>query len=120
MGSSRFDRWAILLGVFLYKGGMALWTAGFYFLIYYLLALSITCIRAEVGPPTHEMFVIHPREFLISVLGSRRISSPSLTMMSLYYTFNRGGRAHPMPHTLEGFKLSNTAKMCSVPFLFWP
>ena len=120
MGSSRFDRWAILLGVFLYKGGMALWTAGFYFLIYYLLALSITRIRAEVGPPTYEMFVIRPRQFLISVLGSRRISSPSLTMMSLYYTFNREGRTHPMPHTLEGFKLSNTAKMCSVPFLFWP
>ena len=106
-----------LLGVFSYKGGMALWTAGLYFLIYYLLAIGITRIRAEVGPPTREMFVIHPRQFLISVLGTRHISPPSLTMMSLYYTFNRGYRAYPMPHTLEGFKLSDTAKMRSGPFV---
>ena len=32
-------------------------------------------------------------------------------MMSLYFAFNRGYRAHPMPHTLEGFKLVEVANM---------
>ena len=32
-------------------------------------------------------------------------------MMSLYFAFNRGYRAHPMPHTLEAFKLVEVANM---------
>ena len=85
---------------------MALWTAGLYFLIYCLLAMGLTRIRAEVGPPGHEMFLAHPRYFLADVFGTRRLSPGSLTMMALYQVFNRGYRAHPMPHTLEGFKLA--------------
>jgi len=112
-------RWAILglvsglifLTVFSYKGGMVLWTIAVYFLIYFLLALSITRIRAEVGPPTHEMFVVNPRYFLVDAIGTRQLSHGSLTMMALYYSFNRGYRAHPMPHTLEGFKLAEESKM---------
>jgi len=101
----------IFLGAFSHQGGMALWTAALYFLIYYLLALSISRIRAEVGPPTNEMFVVNPRYFLRDVVGTRRLSPGSLTMMALYYSFNRGYRAHPMPHTLEGFKLADESKM---------
>ena len=40
-----------------------------YFAVYYLLALGITRVRAEVGPPTHEMFVANPRHFIIDSLG---------------------------------------------------
>ena len=90
---------------------MGLWMIGLYFLVYYILALGITRVRAEVGPPTHEMFVANPRQFVIDTLGSRRLSAGSLTMMSIYYAFNRGYRAHPMPHTLEGFKLADELKM---------
>ncbi len=105
------NRWALaglivgVLFLFIFSGygGMALWMIVLYFLIYYLLALGITRVRAEVGPPTHEMFVANPRQFIIDTLGSRRIPPSSLTVMSLYYAFNRGYRAHPMPHTLEGF-----------------
>ena len=57
------------------------------------------------------MFVANPRQFIIDALGSRRLSTGSLTMMSIYYAFNRGYRAHPMPHTLEGFKLADELKM---------
>jgi len=112
-------RWPVLgliggilfLFVFSYKGGMALWMTGLYFLIYYFLALGITRVRAEVGPPTHEMFVANPRQFITDALGSRRIPPGSLAMMSIYFAFNRGYRAHPMPHTLEGFKLADESKM---------
>ena len=101
----------LFLFIFSNYGGMAVWMIALYFLIYYLLALGITRVRAEVGPPTHEMFVANPRQFILDSLGSRRIPPPSLTMMSLYYAFNRGYRAHPMPHTLEGFKLVEVSNM---------
>jgi hypothetical protein len=112
-------RWPVLgllggilfLFIFSHQGGMGLWMIGLYFLVYYILALGITRVRAEVGPPTHEMFVANPRQFVIDTLGSRRLSAGSLTMMSIYYAFNRGYRAHPMPHTLEGFKLADELKM---------
>ena len=101
----------LFLFIFSNYGGMAVWMIALYFLIYYLLALGITRVRAEVGPPTHEMFVANPRRFVLDTLGSRPIPPRSLTMMSLYYAFNRGYRAHPMPHTLEGFKLVEVANM---------
>ena len=34
-------------------------------------------------------------------------------MMRFYFTFNRGSRAHPMPHTLEGLKIAEESKMNS-------
>ena len=113
-------RWAVLgliggivfLLAFSYKGGMALWTAGVYFLIYYLLSISIARVRAEVGPPTNEVSAT-PHQFLTDVFGSRRLSPGTLTMTRLYMTFNRGSRAHLMPHTLEGFKVADAADMNS-------
>ena len=112
-------RWAVLglvgglifLVAFSYQGGMVLWTAILYFLIYYLLAISITRIRAEVGPPTHEMYMATPRHLLTDALGTRRLSHGSLGLMALYFPFNRGYRAHPMPHILEGFKLAEESRM---------
>ena len=60
----------IFLLVFSYSGGMALWMAGLYFLTYYLLAIAVGRIRAEVGPPTNEMFLVNP------VCSSRMRSAP--------------------------------------------
>ena len=101
----------LFLFIFSHRGGMAIWMIALYFAIYYLLALGITRVRAEVGPPTHEMFVANPRQFILDSFGSRMIPPQSLTMMSLYYAFNRGYRAHPMPHTLEAFKLVEVGDM---------
>ena len=112
-------RWAILgllggmgfLVIFSYQAGMAIWVAVLYLLLYYLIAISLSRIRAEVGPPTHELALATPRRFLVQVLGTRRIPPASLTIMTLYISFHRYYRGHPMPHTLEGFKLSAEAKM---------
>ena len=113
-------RWATIglvcglffLFTFSRQGGMELWTIVLYFLIYYLLAMSLTRIRAEVGPPTIRTYAT-PHDILTDVFGTRLISRGSLTMMRLYLTFNRGSRAHPMPHTLEGFKLAEETGMRS-------
>ena len=102
----------IFLFVFSHRGGMALWTIGLYFLIYYLLSMSLTRIRAEVGPPTIRTYAT-PHGILTDIFGTRILSHGSLTMMRLYLTFNRGSRANPMPHTLEGFKLADESGMRS-------
>ena len=118
-------RWAVLgvigglifLLVFSYKGGMALWIAMLYFLIFYLLSMSIARVRAEVGSPAAEMHYVNPRQFFPNVFGTR-LPPRSLTMIAVYVAFNRGYRAHPMPHTLEGFKLAEASQM-NARRLFW-
>ena len=94
-----------LLG-FTFKGGMSLWVGTVYFLLYYLIGISITRMRAELGPPTHEMFPVTPHNSMVLMFGSRKLGIQNLTIFGLLWGFNRGYRAHPMPHTLEGFKLA--------------
>ena len=77
-------RWAALgllggsgfLVFFSYQAGMSIWIAVLYFLLYYLLAISLSRIRAEVGPPTHELALATPRRFLVQVFGTRRLAPP--------------------------------------------
>ncbi len=102
----------LFLVLFSSQGGMELWTIVLYFLIYYLLSMSLTRIRAEVGPPTIRTYAT-PHGIMTDLFGSRWLSHGSLTMMRFYQTFNRGSRAHPMPHTLEGFKLAEESGMHS-------
>ena len=107
-----------LLMAFSYKGGMALWIAGLYFLIFYLLSMSIARVRAEVGSPAAEMHYVNPRQFFANVFATRQLPPRSLTVIAMYVAFNRGYRAHPMPHTLEGFKLAE-ASLMNIHRLFW-
>ena len=112
----KHPRWAIwgliggLILLFFYsnQNGMSFWVSPLYFLFYFLLSVGITRVRAEVGPPTNEVSAT-PHHFLVDLFGSRRLARPTLTAMSLYGTFNRGSRAHVMPHILEGFKVIDNA-----------
>jgi len=108
----------LFLLVFSSKGGLTLWVAGFYFLFYYLLSMGITRVRAEVGPPTNEVSAT-PHGFLVDVFGSRQLVPPSLTTIRLYMAFNRGSRAHVMPHTLEGFKVADATRLDKPHQLVW-
>jgi hypothetical protein len=99
-----------LLG-FTFRAGMMLWVGALYFLLYYLIGISITRMRAELGPPTHEMFPVTPHNIMVLTFGSRRLGPQNLTVFGLLWGFNRGYRAHPMPHTLEGFKLAEQTGM---------
>jgi len=103
----------IFLIFFSSRGGMGIWAVSLYLFVYFLLAMSITRIRAEVGTPIHEMFAATPFHFLTQVFGTRRLGGENLTMMALYWGVTRGSRAHPMPHTLEAFKLSEQTQMSS-------
>lgn len=97
-------------GIFLFgfgrAAGMTPGLIGACFLIYFGLALAITRMRAELGPPAHDLHRAGPDSILTSVLPPGRMSRPDLALFSLFYGFNRAYRAHPMPIQLEGFKLA--------------
>lgn len=98
--------------------GMALWYAIPFFMIYLLLSLSVSRIRAEMGLPAHDLHAAGPGVILERILG--RAGTPKRTQAAteLFSWFNRAYRAHPAPHQIEGYKLYERAGARSRP-LMW-
>jgi hypothetical protein len=101
---------AIILASYSNKIGLAPWVALLFFGLYFLLAITITRVRAELGTP-HEIYFVNPRLILVTLFGSAAIGAQSLTAMSVMYWFNRGYRCHPMPNQLEAMKMGETARI---------
>jgi hypothetical protein len=124
--SSREYRIALIMGMlglswlFLLaqRMGMNWWVVPLYFGIYFIMGVSITRIRAQLGPPTHEMFQATPQQILIDTFGTRRLGVSTLTSFAVLWGFNRGYRSHPMPHVLEGFWLGEQVKIPIVRLAF--
>jgi len=99
---------------FCVKMGMSAWIAFLFFIIYFALSTTLTRIRAELGPPAHDMYGSGPDHILTMFFGTRKLGAGNLTAISLFYWINREAyRTHPMPHQLEAFKLSYQANMNS-------
>ncbi|MBD3184824.1 hypothetical protein GF312_21255 [Candidatus Poribacteria bacterium] len=97
----------IILSVFSSRIGMSIYMIPIFFLMYYLIATFITRMRAELGLSVHSLSGLNPRQMMITALGSQRIGKNSLTAFAMYSFFNRTYRSHPMPHMLEGMKMTN-------------
>lgn len=84
-----------------------------FFGFFFAISLAITRVRAEIGPPAHEMAgMVNSQQFLLNILGTRRIGPNNLVMFPYFWFFSgRGYREHIMPHQLEGFKMAERARM---------
>lgn len=120
-GQDTTERWGFqmmvialpfLLG-FAHAIGMSLPMGVLFFALYLLLLLSITRIRAELGPPAHDLHNAGPDEILIAWFGPQGLPQRDLIVAKLFYWFNRAYRSLPCPHYLEGLKV---AKDEGVPF----
>jgi hypothetical protein len=100
-----------LLMAFSMRAGMSLWTSGLFFALYFGISTAIARMRAELGPPTHELTPMNAEHILVDLFGTRRLGAPSLTIMALYWFFNRSYRNHPMPVQLEAFKMAERVRM---------
>ena len=93
------------------QAGMSAWAAVLFFLTFFAISTAITRMRAELGPPTHELTPMNAAHILVDVFGTRRLGARNLTVMSLYWFFNRSYRNHPMPAQLEGYKMAERTGM---------
>jgi len=82
------------------------WVIGAFFGIYFLIAVAVTRMRAELGPPAHDLHRAGPDSILPAILPPRTYETSELAMFSLFYGFNRAYRGHLMPIQLEGFKMA--------------
>jgi hypothetical protein len=77
-----------------------------FFLLYFLLSVGITRMRAELGHPSHDLHFAGPNLQIIDALGMKDMNRSNLAMLSFYHWFNRAYRGHPMPHGMEGFRIA--------------
>ncbi|MEA3401528.1 MAG: DUF6785 family protein [Armatimonadota bacterium] len=100
----------LFLALFTAAMGMWLWLAALFFLLYFGLSLAVTRIRAELGPPAHDLHRGGPDLILTNIFGTDGTILPpgQLTALSLCFWFNRAYRAHPMPVQLESFKIADS------------
>ncbi len=101
----------VFLVLFCYYGGAELWVMFLFFVIYYMISIAITRMRAELGTPVHDLHYSGPDEILTRTVGTRRLGRGNLIMFSMFWFINRAHRSHPMPHQLEGFKIVERTNM---------
>jgi hypothetical protein len=102
---------ALFLALFAAGMGMWLWVAALLFLLYFGISLTVTRVRAELGPPAHDLHRGGPDLILTNIFGTTEtVFNPrQLTALSMCFWFNRAYRAHPMPIQLESFKIAESA-----------
>ena len=88
--------------------GMSFWFAIVYLLLFYVIAVTITRIRAESGLPVHNFEGIDFWTNLPLVFGFRNLGNRNLASSMVFKWAETGDlNFHPMPHQLEGFKMVN-------------
>jgi hypothetical protein len=80
-----------------------------YFGFFFLLSIGLTRIRAELGPPAHEMAGDMNGSLLLTMFaGTQGVGMQNLTMMTMFWWFSgRGYRSNPMPGQLESMKMAS-------------
>jgi len=101
----------IALVVFCYFAGMDLWAILVFFALFYAFAIAIGRVRAELGPPYHEVIGINPRQMMVEIFGPKRLRGNNLTILTFLYAFNRCNRSHPMPCEIESLKIGDRVGM---------
>ena len=103
---------------FMVWAGMALWLAIAAFLIYFAISLTVTRIRAELGPPMHDLHFSGPDVILTTSLGTPAFSGRDLTTLNFFWSLDRAYRSHPQPIALEGLKVAKQIG-ASQKTMFW-
>jgi hypothetical protein len=95
----------IYLAGFFSLAGLGPWLAVAAVFIYFAIALACTRMRAELGPPAHDLHNGGPDYILTACFGTRAFSGQQLSVLTYFYWFNRAYRSLVMPNQLEAFKI---------------
>lgn len=91
----------LALVLFSVAHGMEVRPAIAFFVMYLIISLTISRVRAEFGSPVHDLHFADPGYIMTQTFGAKMFSPHTLTMFSLFFWFNRAHRSHTMPVLLE-------------------
>ena len=92
----------VFILLFCMKAGMSMGAIIAFFSVYYIISIAITRMRAELGPPGHSFGYWD----LTILVKPKTLGAHNLTMFSFFFFFSRQYRGHPMPQSLEAFKMA--------------
>ena len=107
----------VLLTLFMKRIGMSPLLALIAFAIYFLIAVVVARIRAEMGPPVHDM-PFTPDYLITTAAGVGRLSNGDLLGLAYFNAFHGAYRSHPLPIGLEGMKMAAVTRS-SQRKVFW-
>ncbi len=83
-----------------------------YLMLFLAFSIALTRMRAELGPPTHEMAFMGPNQLIVDFAGTRMIPTNYIPVLTTQFFFmNRIHRTHPMPTELEAMKMAERPGM---------
>jgi hypothetical protein len=78
-----------------------------YLALFLAFSVALTRMRAQLGPPTHEMAFMGPNQLIVDFNGTQGLSHPTIAKLATIFHFlNRIHRTHPMPSELEAMKMA--------------
>ncbi|MDA0991312.1 MAG: hypothetical protein O3A51_11250 [Verrucomicrobia bacterium] len=105
-----FACWVILIVCGTALGGSPVAMTVF-FLIFFLYGLAIARMRAELGPPAHDLHAMGPEVLINNAVGTSHVGTGNLATFSLFFGFNRAYRAHYAAHAAEALKLAQVSRL---------
>jgi hypothetical protein len=113
-------RWSFLgllacllgLGGFGAAAGLAPGFVILYMLIFLAFSVAVTRLRAQLGPPTHEMAFMGPNQLIVDFNGTQGLAPATIARLATEFHFmNRIHRTDPMPAMLETMKMGERSQM---------
>jgi len=93
------------------RAGMQSWVALSFLGMFFLLSLILCRVRAQIGPPAHELQGAMPDTTLFTLTGSRVMAPRTLGMLALLRPYLGEQRNNPIPIQLEALRMAEGERM---------
>jgi hypothetical protein len=101
----------IFLWWFLQRGGMQPWVVFSFLGLYFPMMLVISRLRAQLGPPTHQLYFTTPNLVLPALVGTQTLGPRTMGMFAMLTPFLMEQRNNPVGIQLEGFRMAEGGRM---------
>jgi hypothetical protein len=101
----------IFLWWFLQRGGMQPWVVLATLGLYFPMMLVISRLRAQLGPPTHQLYFTTPNLVLPVLVGTQALGPRTMGMFAMLSPFMMEQRNNPVAMQLEGFRMAAGGRM---------
>ncbi len=93
--------------------GASWYMALLFFIIFFLYSIAIARMRAELGPPAHDLHAMGPDTVIHNAIGTHHLGTGNVAAFTMFFWFNRAYRAHFSAHDMEGFKIAQLTRTAS-------
>jgi len=94
-----------------HRGGMPAWAIAAFLSTYFLMSLVISRLRAQLGPPTHQLYGAMPNWVLPTLAGSRLLGPKTMGMLLMLRPYLQEQRNNPTPLQLEALRMAEGGRM---------